>query len=60
MWTSDMQQLQLLYKLASDKENKELVLDFISNEIGCIVSSINDLNEKLKYYQMFENEIREK
>ena len=55
-----MQQLQLLYKLASDKENKELVLDFISNEIGCIVSSINDLNEKLKYYQMFENEIREK
>lgn len=46
-----------LYKLASDKRNKELVIDIANNYITELEKEIRDCKEKIDNYKMLINEL---
>lgn len=46
-----------LYKLASDKRNKELVIDIANNYITELEKTINDCKEKIDNYKMLIDEL---
>lgn len=46
-----------LYKLASDKRNKELVVDIANNYIIELEKEIEDCKEKIDNYKMLINEL---
>lgn len=46
-----------LYKLASDKRNKELVIDIANNYIEELEKEIKDCKEKIDNYKMLINEL---
>ena len=46
-----------LYKLASDKRNKELVIELANNHITDLEKEIEDCKEKIYNYKMLINEL---
>lgn len=46
-----------LYKLTSDKRNKELVIDIANNYITELEKEIRDCKEKIDNYKMLINEL---